>query len=262
MCRKWSPVGIAYLDQVQGRPCFNRSRRSPPVTDCRYRGDEAYGRGVMGTELKHFHPGRWNGWRSLEVEGNPKATSGMSILRRNVITSIQCHIWQESARSKPCQAEPGGYRNVLPSLRQGRQSTAYCTRVHRETVGLAHHGYSGPTQGPCSVQGLLPHSDGLLQSLPRDILAIEILAVDVVVEAVALGTEGAAGPDWQYSGLKQHCVLYTDATSSVGDFFRPDSPKLKSDHPIRRADCINSRKPIGCLKTQVILFGQLSLSLL
>ena len=44
-----------------------------------------------------------------------------------------------------------------------------------------------------------------------------ILTEDVMValEAVAAGTAGAAGPDRQFTGLKQHCVLYTDATRAL-----------------------------------------------
>ena len=44
-----------------------------------------------------------------------------------------------------------------------------------------------------------------------------ILTEDVMValEAVAVGTAGAAGPDRQFTGLKQHCGLYTDATRAL-----------------------------------------------
>ena len=34
----------------------------------------------------------------------------------------------------------------------------------------------------------------------------------VALQAVAVGNAGVAGPDRQYAGLKQQCVLYTDAT--------------------------------------------------
>ena len=46
---------------------------------------------------------------------------------------------------------------------------------------------------------------------------VGILTEDVMValEAVAVGTAGAAGPDRQFTGLKQHCVLYTDATRAL-----------------------------------------------
>ena len=46
---------------------------------------------------------------------------------------------------------------------------------------------------------------------------VGILTEDVMValEAVTVGTEGAAGPDRQYTGLRQHCVLYTDATRAL-----------------------------------------------
>ena len=46
---------------------------------------------------------------------------------------------------------------------------------------------------------------------------VGILTADVMValEAVTVKTAGAAGPDRQYTGLRQHCVLYTDATRAL-----------------------------------------------
>ena len=43
---------------------------------------------------------------------------------------------------------------------------------------------------------------------------VSILTKNVMValQVVAVGTAGVAGPDRQYAWLKQHCVLYTDAT--------------------------------------------------
>ena len=46
---------------------------------------------------------------------------------------------------------------------------------------------------------------------------VGILTEDMLLalEAVAVGTAGAAGPDRQFAGLKRHCVLYTDATRAL-----------------------------------------------
>ena len=46
---------------------------------------------------------------------------------------------------------------------------------------------------------------------------VGILTEDVLLalEAVAVGTAGAAGPDRQFAGLKRHCALYTDATKAL-----------------------------------------------
>ena len=46
---------------------------------------------------------------------------------------------------------------------------------------------------------------------------VGILTEDVIValEAVVVGTAGAAGPDRQYTELRQHYVLYTDATRAL-----------------------------------------------
>ena len=48
----------------------------------------------------------------------------------------------------------------------------------------------------------------------------------LALEAVAVGTAGAAGPDRQYAGIKQHCVLYTDATRAL--IAQERSPQLIS----------------------------------
>ena len=37
----------------------------------------------------------------------------------------------------------------------------------------------------------------------------------MALEAVAVETARAAGPNMQYAGLKQHCVFYTDATRTL-----------------------------------------------
>ena len=46
---------------------------------------------------------------------------------------------------------------------------------------------------------------------------VGILTEDVLLalEALAVGTAGAAGPDRQYAGLKQHCILCTDAARAL-----------------------------------------------
>ena len=46
---------------------------------------------------------------------------------------------------------------------------------------------------------------------------VGILTEDVIValEAAVVGTASAAGPDRQYTGLKQDCVLYTAATRAL-----------------------------------------------
>ena len=48
-------------------------------------------------------------------------------------------------------------------------------------------------------------------------MLVGILTEDVMMalEAVAVGAVGAAGLDRQCTGLRQYCVLYTDATRAL-----------------------------------------------
>ena len=71
-----------------------------------------------------------------------------------------------------------------------------------------------------------PDSTGATTALQRTPLATDslpeayqlwvgILTEDNLLALVAVGTAGAARPDRQFTGLKRHCVLYTDATRAL-----------------------------------------------
>ena len=174
-------------------------------------------------------PPKWEAANPSWAAGIWKATAGMSIRRRKFITNaIYDKHWHGGNLAHLDLPEVDTCCPLCGSNKDGQQHIIReCT--HKKMVACRRQwdmhisrkvDAAAAANDPLArlYRGYYRIATDMFEDLPEAYqMWVGILTEDVMValEAVTGGTEGAAGPDRQYTGLRQHCTLYTDATPAL-----------------------------------------------